>query len=303
MEFKKYQHIERFGTDEVEDIEFGHCFVFFKIDGTNGQVYLNDEGNIETGSRNRILSIDKDNAGFCDYILHNDKIKSYLDKHPSHRLYGEFLVPHSIKTYRDDAWRRFYIFDVCIDKEDGGIEYIPYNIYKALLEEFELDYIPPLAEGNNLTYDSLVKLLDKTGQFLVKDGEGNGEGIVIKNYDFYNKYGRQTWAKIVCNEFKEKFHKVMGADQLTVKVSTEEKILNDFCTAAFIEKEYAKIVNEKDGWKSQYIPMLLGRVYSELIKEESWNIIKKYKQPKINFKTLNALVTQKIKQVKSEIFA
>lgn len=34
MEFNKYQHIERFGTDEVENIEFGRCFIFYKIDGT-----------------------------------------------------------------------------------------------------------------------------------------------------------------------------------------------------------------------------------------------------------------------------
>ena len=36
MEFKKYQHIERLGTLEVEGIELGTCYVFPKIDGTNG---------------------------------------------------------------------------------------------------------------------------------------------------------------------------------------------------------------------------------------------------------------------------
>ncbi len=48
MEFNKYQHIERFGTDEVENIEFGRCFIFYKIDGTNGQVYLDADGNIKS---------------------------------------------------------------------------------------------------------------------------------------------------------------------------------------------------------------------------------------------------------------
>jgi len=36
MEFRKYQHIERFGTDEVDGIEFGKCYIFYKIDGTIG---------------------------------------------------------------------------------------------------------------------------------------------------------------------------------------------------------------------------------------------------------------------------
>ena len=32
MEFRKYQHIERFGTDEVDGIEIGTTYVFPKID-------------------------------------------------------------------------------------------------------------------------------------------------------------------------------------------------------------------------------------------------------------------------------
>ena len=38
MEFKKYQHVERFGTTENEGIEFVTCYVFPMIDGTNGSI-------------------------------------------------------------------------------------------------------------------------------------------------------------------------------------------------------------------------------------------------------------------------
>lgn len=302
MDFRKYQHIERFGTDEVDGIEFGKCFIFYKIDGTNSSVWLDNKGNLKAGSRNRELTLENDNAGFYNTIINNINIKSYMSKHPTHRLFGEWLVPHSLKTYRRDAWRKFYIFDVCIDNEDG-LEYIPYDIYKPMLEEFSLNYIPPLAIINNPTYESLIKCLEKTGQFLIEDGKGNGEGIVIKNYDFYNKFKRQTWAKIVANEFKEKHHKEMGCPEFSAEQMIEEKIVDKYCTDAFIEKEHYKIINEQQGWQSKYIPMLLGRVFSELIKEESWNIVKEFKYPKINYKTLNALVIQKVKQVKREIFS
>lgn len=302
MEFRKYQHIERFGTDEVDGIEFGKCYIFYKIDGTNASVWLDKEGKVKAGSRNRELTLENDNAGFYNAIINDERIINYLNTHPSHRLFGEWLVPHTLKTYRQDAWRKFYIFDVCLDKEDG-LEYIPYDIYKPLLEEFNLDYIPPLAIITNPTYESLIKCLEKTGQFLIEDGKGIGEGIVIKNYDFYNKYKRQTWAKIVANEFKEKHHKKMGCPEIKTEKMIEEKIVDDFCTESFIEKEYTKIVIEQNGWQSKYIPMLLGRVFSELIKEESWNIVKKYKNPKIDYKTLNALVIRKIKETKKEVFA
>lgn len=301
MEFKKYQHIERFGADEVLNIEIGSIFIFPKIDGTNGSVWL-DGGAVQAGSRNRLLSIDNDNAGFCKAMLDDLRIEEYLLKHPEHRLYGEWLVPHSLKTYRQDAWRKFYIFDVCIDREDT-VEYIPYDIYKPMLDEFNLDYIPPIAEMKQglHTYESFLKALEKN-VFLIEDGKGIGEGIVIKNYDFYNKYGRQTWAKIVTNEFKEKNAKAFGVPLISAGKMTEEEIVDQFCTETLIEKEYAKIVTEKEGWRSEYIPMLLSTVFHELITEESWNFIKKFKMPTINYKTLNTLVIHKIKQVKSEIF-
>lgn len=299
MGFVKYQHIERFGVDEVRDIEFGKCFIFTKIDGTNSSVWL-DNGIIKGGSRNRELTLDNDNQGFYAYILQDNRIIKFFEKYPNHRLYGEFLVPHSLCTYRKDAWRKFYIFDVCLTKEDDTLEYLPYDLYQPMLEEFELEYIPPICIINNPTYDNLIKCLEKTN-FLIEDGKGLGEGVCIKNYNFYNQYGRQTWAKIVSNEFKEKHVKAMGANEFNGKDMVEQKIVDDFCTSSLIEKEYAKIVNDK-GWSSKYIGELLGRVYHELIVEESWNMIKKFKNPTINFKTLNSLVIQKIKEVKSDLF-
>ena len=301
MEFKKYQHLERFGNDEVEGIELGKLYIFPKLDGTNAQVWLDDEGNIKAGSRNRELTLEKDNAGFYKFVLENENIKKYLEKHPTHRLYGEFLVPHSLKTYREDAWRRFYIFDVCLDKEDGSVEYIPYDIYNPLVEEFGLDYIPPIVTMTNGSYEYFIRTLDNN-TFMIQDGKGIGEGIVIKNYDYYNKYKRQIWAKIVTNEFKEIHKREMGVNNIKTEKVIEQEIVDNYCTEAFIEKEYSKILNETGEWDNGKIPMLLGRVFTELVKEETWNIIKKYKNPTINYKTLNALVINKIKTVKSDIF-
>ena len=44
MEFKKYQHVERFGNIEVEGIELGKCYIFPKIDGTNASIWINEKG-------------------------------------------------------------------------------------------------------------------------------------------------------------------------------------------------------------------------------------------------------------------
>lgn len=104
MNFKKYQHVERYGTSAVDGIEKGECWVFPKLDGTNGSVWLGMDGKIRAGSRRRELSLEKDNQGFYASVLQDERIEQYLQKYPSHRLYGEWLVPHTLKTYRDNAW-------------------------------------------------------------------------------------------------------------------------------------------------------------------------------------------------------
>lgn len=301
MEFRKYQHVERLGTSEVQDILFGECHIFYKIDGTNASVWL-DDMEIKAGSRKRTLTLESDNAGFYNWAWDNQKLMDYLTDNPTHRLYGEWLVPHSLKTYREDAWRKFYVFDVCIDIDDETVEYIPYDIYKSKLEEYGIDYIPPIATIQNPTVESIYNLLEKTNQFLIEDGKGKGEGVVIKNYEFYNQYKRQKWAKVVTSEFKEKHTKTMGAPNIIVKEAIEIKIVDNYCTKAFIVKEYNKMVNDNGGWETKLIPRLLNVIYYELIQEESWNFIKKFKNPTINYKTLQGFVTRKIKETLPEVF-
>ena len=302
MEFRKYQHIERFGTDEVENINIGKCYIFPKIDGTNSSCWLNADGELRCGSRNRELTLEKDNAGFYAAMIKNENIINYLKTHPNHRIFGEWLVPHTLKTYRPDAWRKFYVFDVAIDNDEleRGLEYIPYDIYAPMLEEFGIEYIAPLRIVKNGDYEYFIHCLE-VNDYLIEDGKGVGEGIVIKNYDFYNRYGRQTWAKIVRAEFKEKNRSVMGAPE-TEKIMFEEKIADQYVTEALVHKEYDKIRVECNGWSSKYIPRLLNTVFHVFIEEEMWHILKEYKNPTINFKTLNTFVIGKIKRVMPELF-
>ena len=113
-DFIKYVHLERFGTDEVDGINIGKCHIFPKIDGTNASIWLED-GVFCCGSRNRVLSLDDDNAGFMAWATGRVELRALLDSLPAgSRVYGEWLVPHSLRTYRDDAWRRFYVFDVLL---------------------------------------------------------------------------------------------------------------------------------------------------------------------------------------------
>ena len=64
--------------------------------------------------------------------------------------------------------------------------------------------IDPIDKIVNPTNEQLMKLLE-SNHYLMQ-GDEIGEGIVIKNYGYRNRYGRQTWAKIV----RAEFHKTKG---------------------------------------------------------------------------------------------
>lgn len=297
MEFEKYQHVEKWGTVETEGIEYGTCYVFPKIDGSNGSIWVDDKLNITCGSRNRELQTDNDNAGFCEWVKSQSVFTEFFSAFPYVRLYGEWLVPHTLKTYRDDAWRKFYVFDVEINDD-----VIPYEEYKTMMDEYNIEYIPALCKIENPTFEKLISLLDKN-DYLIKDGCGPGEGIVIKNYFYTNRFGRKTWAKIVTSDFKTK-HRKESSDVLEVKEKqmTEKLIADKYVNESLISKVHANIVNENNGWSSNRIPQLLNTVYYDLIREESWNFVKEFKEPTINYKTLRHFTNAKVKATKPELF-
>lgn len=297
-DYKKYQHIEKIGSDEVQGIEMGRCYIFPKIDGTNAQVwYCPQTRRLRCGSRNRELSLEKDNAGFMAWATQNERLIN-LSKHFSgHRIYGEWLVPHSLKTYRDDSWRDFYVFDVWHEESD---RYLPYETYQAGCEAAGVNYIPPLRVINNPKIDNINRCLDQN-VFLIQDGEGVGEGVVVKNYAFANQFGRTVWAKVVTSSFKERHHKEMGAPETNGTSYIEEAIVWDFQTQDMMDKVMANIRSDT-GFSSRNIPQLLNTIFYDLVRECTWDFVKKYKHPTIDFKVLKRFSVVRSKEHFSDVF-
>lgn len=294
MNYKSYQHVERLGTDAVEGILDGRVYFQTKIDGTNAVLYLKDDNTLGVGSRNREIHLGEDNRGCASYLLSNPQYLELVKRHPNCYFFGEWLIKNHIKNYFPDAYKKLYIFDVLELTEDGG-RYVTPDEYISWLEEFDIDYVPVEAVIDHPTQEQIDEVL-RNAHFL-QEGTGGNEGVVLKRYDYKNKYGRTIWAKIVRTEYKQEKSKPKENRSLE---AIERQIVDAFCTPAFIEKEYAKLAI--DGWNSKMIPKLLGTIWHELIIEESWNIIKKFKNPTIDYKLLNALVIEQIKSVKRELF-
>jgi hypothetical protein len=287
--FDKYQKVKRVGDDECEGLLDGRVHVFPKLDGTNASVWVDESGEIKAGSRNRELSLDHDNHNFAGWVLQADDLRCFMRDYPYLRLYGEWLVPHTLKTYREDAWRRFYVFDVEFDGR-----YLSYEEYQPLLHRYNLDYIPCLAILNNPAREDLGRYLERA-TFMMQDGH-LGEGIVAKNYYYLNKFGRPNWGKIVRAEFRDANNKEFGPPVLDCASQVEIEIAEQYVTQALVDKERAKIET------SPIQPRLLQQVYHSIIVDDLWTILKQRNGAIINFKRLQGAVTRRTKKFAPDLF-
>jgi len=327
MGFRKYDHLERLAHPDVADISFGTVHVFPKIDGTNASVWCDDEGVVQCGSRTRQLSAEADNAGFHAWVNGDDpvavQLRALAQFAPNLIFYGEWLVPHSLKTYRESAWRKFYIFDVYTRATS---KYLPFEEYSELLTAAGQEVIHPLAIIENPSDNQLAGLRDTSNTFLIQEDKGVGEGVVLKNYEWRNKHGRQPWGKMVRAEFKDAHRRAMPVGVTQGELITEQRIVDDFVGEEFIRKEFAKVVvlvaNDiapgeafpPTGWlehdydefvalnRHKIIPRFLGTFYLTFVDEEIRGVVKKLKNPVIDFSKLHRLMTVKAKRVLTEVF-
>ena len=336
--FRRYDHVERLKNDKVEGIECGDVYVFPKLDGTNASVWLEltEFGalHVHCGSRTRQLSEDSDNAGFYKWVHeHENKVKFHKVHSEGGRdwvIYGEWLVPHTLKTYRQEAWRKFYVFDV-YDRNQG--KYLSYEKWEPTIRGVGLDVIEPLCVYTNPTDEQLQREAEQN-TYLILDGAGCGEGIVLKNYEWANREGNQIWAKIVRNEFKEENKRAFGTTEKNGEFQVEAAIAEEYVTQALVEKTRSKIVIEltdqdiiagletrpecadpdflekfydvykrvEERHRAKLIPQLLGTVYHDLINEELWTAIKQYKNPTIDFKKLQSYCILYTKRYAADLF-
>lgn len=320
MDFRRYDHLVRHGGTEVEGIDIGVVHLFPKLDGTNAHVWLQN-GAVKFGSRGRVLD-GADNAGFRAWGERQGNLYTLLTQHPTWHIYGEWLVPHTIKQYRDEAWRRFWAFDVwCHERE----EYLSFDHYGPALEQHGVDLVKPLAIVTNPGPEQLQRFLE-TNTELMQDGAGPGEGIVLKQYGWRNKFGEQPWAKMVRNDFKERNREAFGVNELDGSFQVELAIAHECATKALVDKTRAKIENDMlntadpDGtlklanldwgqaWlnerpqRGKLIPRLIQTVFHDVVTEELWDALKRHKDPVINFKRLRGFVTAQVKTHAGELF-
>lgn len=306
--FHAYEKVERLEKEECDGILNGGCYIFEKIDGANAQIYLDTETReVAFASRNRVLGIG-DNLisgdsfrGFAAWVKENRfKLQQFFDLHPDFILNGEWLIKHSIQ-YSPTAYNRFYVFDIYDYKAQRYIGIESHRSWQDLYS-MNIDFVPFDTWVENPTMDNLRAHLESPSRY----GAPFREGIVIKNYDFCNKFGRQPYAKLLHEAFQEVKSKPKApispdAIELAIQVqyvsaARVEKICNKILDNESKKPELPPNILNRVRLEMKDIPQVINMVWYDIITEDMNDILKRLKDPTINFKLLKRLVFERAKE-------
>lgn len=304
MAFKKYPDIERLGHDDNREIlMYGDDTLVIeeKVDGGNGSFWIEEDGLIHFGSRNRDLTIENDDKAFERQHI---QLKEHLQKiqeegikiNPDYFYYIEWMAVHTIK-YTSVP---FVIgFDIrmkrAMNESDFGL-FLGRDTREQEFKRLKIENVPIIWRGkvSDLKKLNIRELIPKSKYY-----DGWAEGIVIKNYCRKAREGNhQLYAKLVRDEFKEDNKAVFGNIRQTT--SDTQKIVEEFCTDARIRKAVLKFVNEDslplDLRLMQKVPTY---IIKDILKEEFTTIYDKYKF--IDFKEMKTKIPKLCLRVINEM--
>ena len=302
--FKSYMHVERLSSQDcVGILDNDVVNVTAKIDATNACVWYDEEKKqLRAGSRKREVNLEKDNAGFAEWIENSEDNEVYFllevcRDHPQWIVYGEWMAKFvgQIKDYNQEAKYHMYIFDV-YDREKGY--YLSDQEWRTELTGYGLGpwFVELLATLDHPTMDDIAKIA-KNNKFLLDNANHPGEGVVVKAPGWINQYGHQVYGKLVLDEYQQEKKK-----NKTVRVpgDIELEIIDLYVTTAELAKTYHKIVTANnveilDVKNGKHVGMFISTVWHDLL-QEAPNFVKKFRNPTIDFAALNGLCNIKSRQ-------
>lgn len=275
MEQKKFTDVVRLGHKSTVDVlRVGDIIVIQeKLDGANAS-FTFDNGELHAFSRNRKLDASNTLGGYYEFIVSKFKDTKHL-LNEDYIYFGEWLNPHKVKY--EGYEKQFFLFDIYSKSKQ---QYLDFKEVEHEAITLGLNLIPVFYRGK---YESFEQLESYVGQTKVngKIGEKHlGEGIVVKNIDYRDRFGNQMFVKLVVDEFRE-VQKQKKAKNPTEFMNTTEYILAEsLATKGRIDKIIYKLRDEGVIGKNidkKEIGLVFKecnlRTYEDILKEESDSLV------------------------------
>lgn len=245
------------------------------MEGENGEMV------IHVGSRTQDVTNDRF-RGATEYVKKHEGIGEYLKKFPSHRLYWEWLIAHTITNYNAENYNHFYLFDI----ENGE------------WERTSQQYVREVSGKYGIRTPNTFAIINRPGQEDILQFVGKSclgpiwEWVVIKNEEFINKFGDRCYAKWVSDGFKEENNIVFGNAEAN---DVEAKLVGKYIGLERVKKVINKVEqNEDKNISREDMAKIIGMTHYDFLQEEFGAIAKMWI---VNFHRLSSLSTKKIARI------
>lgn len=269
-EIKKYTDIIRYGKSSTKGVikEGDIISITEKVDGANASFALDNENQIGVSCYSRRLLLEPTNTlqGFYNWVEEN--IVPIKDKlNPNYRYIGEWTCPHKIK-YKEEFTKVFLMFSIWDDETQ---QYLSDDIVISEAERLGLRTVEYFYYGEFISYEHMSSFIGKSN---ITEELNAGEGIVVKNVNYFDNFGKQVFVKLVSEKFAE-----IQKQRLPKNPNIHEKevaIIKTVLTKPRVDKLLHKLVDEeeliRDELRIEYMRKLLkllgNRVLEDMIKEE-----------------------------------
>lgn len=236
MEQKKYHSIVRYGHKSTQEVlnKGDQIIIQEKIDGANASFAVID-GELKCWSRNKELSMNNTLEGFYVWVKENINVDKLLE---GVIYFGEWTAQH--KVVYEGYTKQFFLYDIFNLHLE---EYVSFPMVRDEAKRLGLQLIPVFFEGEFESFDQLMSYVGRTELNGKLGGEPCGEGIVVKNMEYRDRFGKQMFVKLVVDKFAE-VQKQKAPKDPKKKFSEEELKVRECVTAPRVEKQLFTMIEE-----------------------------------------------------------
>ena len=236
MEQKKYHSIVRYGHRSTREVlnRGDQIIIQEKVDGANASFAVVD-GELKCWSRNRELSMSNTLEGFYVWAKQNIEVDKLLE---GVVYFGEWTAQHKV-VYEGYA-KQFFLYDIYNLHLE---EYVSFSMVRDEAKRLGLNLIPVFFEGEFESFEQLMSYVGRTALNGKLGQEVSGEGIVVKNVDYRDRFGKQMFVKLVVDKFAEVQMQKAPKDPKK-KFTPEELKVRECTTTPRVEKQLFKMIEE-----------------------------------------------------------
>lgn len=235
MEQKKYHKIIRYGHKSTQDVlnKGDYIIIQEKIDGANASFAVIN-GELKCWSRNRELNESNTLEGFYEWVQQNVQVQKLLE---GVVYFGEWTAQH--KVLYEGYMKQFFLYDIYNLHLE---EYVSFSMVRDEAKRLGLQLIPVFFEGEFESFEQLMSYVGRTDLGGKLKGKPTGEGIVVKNVNYRDEFGKQIFVKLVIDGFREIQRQKQTKDSKKAFSEAELKV-RECVTLPRVEKQVFKLID------------------------------------------------------------